>query len=72
MSKENAPKGVCSVLRKCVWCGRWTPDRQVASIVRVGGKCEYKGDTRLDETCWGWKKCTPEQEESRRKAGLIE
>lgn len=33
--------------KTCVWCGRWTPDRQVASIVRVGGKCEYKGETRM-------------------------
>lgn len=58
--------------KTCATCARWTCDRPISGIVRVGGKCPYKGETRLHETCWFWTQCSKEQEESRRKAGLVE
>jgi hypothetical protein len=54
------------MIKLCVTCGHWKPDRPVSGIIRTGGKCPYKGDARIDETCWFWKRLSPEQEESRR------
>lgn len=56
----------------CATCTIWVPDRPIGSLMRIGGRCYYKGETKMDYNCWAWKKCTPEQEEERRKTGLIE
>gem|GEM_PF-6761048 len=56
-------------LKHCATCIHWKPDRQISTIIRSGGKCPYRGETKMDDSCWAWKQCTPEQEESRRKAG---
>ncbi len=60
------------MIKLCATCALWKPDRPIGSLIRIGGKCYYKGETKLDYFCWAWKQCSPEQEESRRKAGLIE
>lgn len=59
-------------MKTCATCALWKPDRPIGSLIRTGGKCYYKGETKLDYSCWAWKKCTPEQEEERRKTGVIE
>jgi hypothetical protein len=57
----------------CLLCFFWEPEGKVRNIIRHGGKCSLsKGDTRLNETCWGWRVCSPSQLEKRKKAGLIE
>ena len=59
-------------MKTCATCALWQPERPISGIIRYGGRCKYKGETRFDYSCWGWTQCSPEQEESRRKAGLVD
>jgi len=68
----RAGEGRHMAIKRCVTCAHWKPDRAISGLLRTGGKCPYKGDTKLDDSCWFWTQCSLEQEESRRKAGLID
>ena len=59
-------------MRICATCALWQPDRPISGMIRYGGRCKYKGETRFDDTCWGWREAAPEELEARAKAGLIE
>lgn len=59
--------------KTCLFCAFWKPEEKILIIFRKGGACTLRNkDTRLHETCWGWKICSPNQLETRKKAGLIE
>jgi hypothetical protein len=59
-------------MKTCATCALWKPDRPIGSLIRTGGKCYYKGETKLDYSCWWWREAAPEELEARAKAGLIE
>jgi predicted nucleic acid-binding Zn ribbon protein len=71
---DEAMEGADNKPRKiCLLCAYWQPEGEVMKIVRSGGLCSMSGkETRLYDTCWGWKICSPGQLEKRKKAGLIE
>lgn len=57
----------------CLLCASWKPKGKVNEIIRHGGSCITLGkDTKLDDTCLGWKFCSPSQLAQRKQAGLIE
>lgn len=58
--------------KTCATCAKFQPGRRISSLIREGGLCQLTTKpARICESCWGWKRCSPEQEEERRKAGLI-
>ena len=63
----NEPKKICLL------CFFWNPEGKFVKIIRHGGSCIRLGkDTKLDDTCLGWKFCSPSQLEKRKKTGLME
>lgn len=57
----------------CLLCAFWSPEGNIKGIMRHGGKCNLKNtDSRMEESCWAWKICSPNQLEQRKEAGLVE
>lgn len=59
--------------KTCVMCAYWQHESKIQNIIRHGGKCKLNDkETRMEESCWGWRVCSPNQLESRKQAGLVE
>lgn len=62
-----------NIPKTCLFCFFWQPEGKNRGIIRHGGKCKFKGiDMRMDDSCWAWRICSPNQLEKRKEAGLIE
>jgi len=54
-------------------CAYWKPDGKIQGIIRHGGKRALTDkDCRMNDSCWAWKICSPNQLEARKEAGLGE
>ena len=58
--------------KPCARCANWHPEGQLQNTIRHGGKCNLNNkNTKMNQTCWGFKECSPNQFHRRRQAGLI-
>lgn len=58
--------------KTCVMCAYWQPDGQLQNTIRHGGKCTLNDkNTKMGQTCWAFKECSPNQFQKRKQAGLI-
>ena len=58
--------------KTCLLCAYWAHEGEIKGVLRHGGKCLMTDkDSGMNESCWAWKICSPNQLDKRKEAGLI-